>query len=57
MLQRLSVPARVLLWLSLVAYIASAYMIEVPASKKECFFEDLHENDKARLAEFKQRKY
>ncbi|KAH9936939.1 emp24/gp25L/p24 family/GOLD-domain-containing protein [Amylocystis lapponica] len=26
--------------------LVSAHMIEVPASKKECFFEDLHINDK-----------
>lgn len=24
-------------------------MIDVPASKKECFFEDLHINDKVRV--------
>lgn len=46
---RSSISARVLIWLSLVACIASAYMVEVPASRKECFFEDLHENDKARI--------
>ena len=28
--------------------IISAHMIEVPAGKKECFFEDLHINDKVR---------
>lgn len=28
--------------------IVSAHMIEVPAGKKECFFEDLHKNDKVR---------
>jgi hypothetical protein len=46
----LSLPALFLLWLSLVPFIISAYKIDVPAAKKECFFEDLHENDKARLA-------
>jgi hypothetical protein len=25
-----------------------AHLIEVPAGKKECFFEDLHQNDKVR---------
>ena len=28
--------------------LVSAHMIEVPAGKKECFFEDLHKNDKVR---------
>ncbi|KZW04034.1 supernatant protein factor, C-terminal domain-containing protein [Exidia glandulosa HHB12029] len=28
------------------AWLAHAYMIEVQAAKKECFFEDLHVNDK-----------
>ncbi|KAG8704234.1 p24 complex component [Ceratobasidium sp. 395] len=27
-------------------WLAGAHMIEVPAGKKECFFEDLHVNDK-----------
>jgi len=36
----------ILLWLSLIPFIASAYMIELPAAMKECFFEDLHANDK-----------
>jgi hypothetical protein len=33
---------------SLLALVATslAHTIEVPASKKECFFEDLHVNDK-----------
>lgn len=29
------------------AWLAGAHMIDVPAGKKECFFEDLHINDKA----------
>jgi len=36
----------VILWLVLVTSLASAHMIEVMASKKECFFEDLHKHDK-----------
>ncbi|KAI0729422.1 COPII-coated vesicle protein [Fomitopsis betulina] len=35
-----------LLCLSLLASRVTAHMIEVPAGKKECFFEDLHVNDK-----------
>ncbi|KAI0320615.1 emp24/gp25L/p24 family/GOLD-domain-containing protein [Amylostereum chailletii] len=31
---------------ALLASLCSAHLIEVPASKKECFFEDLHKNDK-----------
>ncbi|KAF8681042.1 Supernatant protein factor protein [Rhizoctonia solani] len=31
------------------SWLAGAHMIEVPAGKKECFFEDLHINDKAGL--------
>ncbi|PSR73096.1 hypothetical protein PHLCEN_2v11043 [Hermanssonia centrifuga] len=37
------------MWMSLVLFFlvsVSAHMMEVPASKKECFFEDLHVNDK-----------
>jgi hypothetical protein len=37
-----------LLWLSFLFFffhLASSHLIEVPASKKECFFEDLHVND------------
>ncbi|CAE6528037.1 unnamed protein product [Rhizoctonia solani] len=30
------------------SWLAGAHMIEVPAGKKECFFEDLHINDKSR---------
>ncbi|KZT12756.1 supernatant protein factor C-terminal domain-containing protein [Laetiporus sulphureus 93-53] len=30
----------------LLPAVATAHMIEVPAGKKECFFEDLHVNDK-----------
>jgi len=41
-----SSPILFLLWLSLLSFIVSAYMIELPASMKECFFEDLHANDK-----------
>ncbi|KAH9981851.1 supernatant protein factor C-terminal domain-containing protein [Russula compacta] len=40
--------ARLLLWLSslfLFFRLVSSHLIEVPASKKECFFEDLHVND------------
>ena len=39
------------MWLALflvLPMLASAHMIEVPAAKKECFFEDLHVNDKVR---------
>lgn len=28
------------------SWLAGAHMVEVPAGKKECFFEDLHVNDK-----------
>ncbi|KAI0265116.1 emp24/gp25L/p24 family/GOLD-domain-containing protein [Gloeopeniophorella convolvens] len=41
--------APLLLWLSslfLLFHVASAHLVEVAASKKECFFEDLHVNDK-----------
>jgi len=38
--------ALIILWLTLCPFIASAYMVEILASKKECFFEDLHINDK-----------
>jgi hypothetical protein len=40
--------ARLLLWLSslfLFFQLVSSHLIEIPASKKECFFEDLHEHD------------
>lgn len=37
-------PWLVLSILSLISF-ASAHMIEVTASRKECFFEDLHEHD------------
>jgi hypothetical protein len=40
--------ARFLLCLSslfLFFHLVSSHLIEVPASKKECFFEDLHIND------------
>ena len=40
-----------IMWLALflvLPMLASAHMIEVPAAKKECFFEDLHVNDKVR---------
>lgn len=40
--------AHFLLWLSslfLFFQLASSHLIEIPASKKECFFEDLHVND------------
>ncbi|KAJ3734370.1 emp24/gp25L/p24 family/GOLD-domain-containing protein [Lentinula guzmanii] len=39
-------------WLVLLLtaqYSAYAHMIDVPAGKKECFFEDLHKQDKASL--------
>ncbi|KAL1946749.1 hypothetical protein VTO73DRAFT_14853 [Trametes versicolor] len=42
-------PALLNMWLALllvVPLLVSGHMIEVPASKKECFFEDLHINDK-----------
>ena len=44
----LSLMARFLLCLSslfLFFNLVSSHLIEVPASKKECFFEDLHIND------------
>ena len=44
----LAVMARFLLCLSslfLFFHLVSSHLIEVPASKKECFFEDLHIND------------
>ncbi len=44
-------PAMLTMWMSLVLFFlvsVSAHMMEVPASKKECFFEDLHVNDKVR---------
>ncbi|KAH7916123.1 emp24/gp25L/p24 family/GOLD-domain-containing protein [Hygrophoropsis aurantiaca] len=31
--------------LAIIPALVSAHMIEIPASKKECFFEDLHEHD------------
>jgi hypothetical protein len=37
--------------LALMAFLpalVSAHMVEVPAGKKECFFEDLHVHDKVR---------
>jgi len=37
--------ARLLLSLFLLFQFVSSHLIEVPASKKECFFEDLHIND------------
>ncbi|KAA1466288.1 COPII-coated vesicle protein [Dentipellis sp. KUC8613] len=40
---RLSIAACLLVFLS---SLVSAHLIEVSASKKECFFEDLHKNDK-----------
>lgn len=42
-----------LLWVSLLITLSafvSAHMIEVSAGKKECFFEDLHINDKVRIS-------
>ncbi len=41
-------PTLAIMWLALlfVLPLVSGHMIEVPASKKECFFEDLHVNDK-----------
>ena len=44
--------AHFLLWLSslfLIFQLASSNLIEIPASKKECFFEDLHVNDQVRV--------
>jgi hypothetical protein len=43
--------AHFLLWLSslfLLFHFVSSHIIEIPASKKECFFEDLHVNDQVR---------
>lgn len=40
------------MWWSLLLIMPSlvyAHMIEVPAAKKECFFEDLNTNDKVRV--------
>ena len=40
--------AHFLLWLSslfLLFNFVSSHLVEIPASKKECFFEDLHIND------------
>jgi hypothetical protein len=36
------------LWLMCVLPLATAHIIHVGASSKECFFEDLNVNDKAR---------
>ena len=47
----LSIMAHFLLWLSsifLFFQLALSHLIEIPASKKECFFEDLHVNDQVR---------
>ena len=44
--------AIILLCLSLISSLVTAHMIEVPAGKKECFFEDLHVNDKVRRTPF-----
>ena len=46
-------PTLSIMWLSLLLVLplfVSGHMIEVPASKKECFFEDLHVNDKVRTS-------
>lgn len=40
---------KVLLAFSLLWTLAQAHRVDLPASKKECFFEDLHVNDKVRL--------
>jgi hypothetical protein len=43
--------AHFLLWLSslfLFVQLAFSHLVEIPASKKECFFEDLHINDQVR---------
>lgn len=37
---------RALAWLALFSAFAAAHIIEVAAGNKECFFEDLHKNDK-----------
>jgi hypothetical protein len=45
-------PSLGLLCFSILALLHSlvlAHMIEVPAGNKECFFEDLHKNDKVRM--------
>lgn len=39
-----------LIFLAIVSTLTSAHSIEVPAGKKECFFEDLHVNDKVASA-------
>jgi hypothetical protein len=47
-----SIMARFLLCLSslfLFFHFVSSHLVEVPASKKECFFEDLHVNDQVHL--------
>ena len=47
----LSIMAHFLLWLSylfLFVQLVFSHLIEIPASKKECFFEDLHVNDQVR---------
>ena len=45
-------PTLSVMWLALILVLplVSGHMIEVPASKKECFFEDLHVNDKVRAS-------
>ncbi|TFK43215.1 emp24/gp25L/p24 family/GOLD-domain-containing protein [Crucibulum laeve] len=48
-MSRLCTPRLLFSWLALLIIIpalVSAHLIEVPAGKKECFFEDLHERDK-----------
>ncbi|KAI0796626.1 supernatant protein factor C-terminal domain-containing protein [Abortiporus biennis] len=48
-MSRLYTQSFTIMWLSLLLVLPTfvfAHMIEVPASKKECFFEDLHVNDK-----------
>lgn len=42
------VSLRSLYTLAFFAPLCLAHLIEVPAGKKECFFEDLHVNDKVR---------
>jgi len=46
MLARIYTPILCLLLLLFTPLIASAHMIEVAAGQKECFFEDLHKDDK-----------
>ena len=37
--------------LTLITFLVNAHLIEVPAGKKECFFEDLHVHDKVHISD------